>query len=437
MKLNSLLCTVALLTTGSLTFAQQQMAMASSEKPQPKGALSLGEAISLSLESSPALMAERYGMRASEANAIRARMYPNPTVGFDVENLPSTRSSTGADETETTLRLGQLIELGGKRAARMAEARAVSDLAAFDYEIRRLDVLADTARSFIQVVVAQEEFALAKEATRLAETEREAVKVRVDAARTSAVELKRAEITVANAKLDEEHYSHMLLSSRKALASRWGSENAVFTTAKADLYRSQKLEVFGSLLARIGSNPDLARLASEASLREAQLRTARTKGVPDVTVTAGIRQFASENAWAGVFGVSLPLPVFNRGQADVYEALQLQSKAEAMGQSIRVALAVKLFETYQEASHSAKELEVMAKQILPAAREVLTATEEGYRQGRFSYLELTDARRTLIELRRQNITAARNYHLYQVEIDRLIGAATLAPKTSHPPKTNN
>jgi cobalt-zinc-cadmium efflux system outer membrane protein len=405
--------------------------------PEPKGSLTLAEAIALSLGNSPSLAAERYGVRAAEALSIRARFRPNPEAGVEVENLPSSRSSTGADETEITLRLSQVIELGGKRAARMAEARAANDLAAWDYEIRRLDVLADTARNFIEVVSAQELLALAEEAMRLAQSEREAVKTRINAARASSVEMRKSDIAVANAEIEQEHRKHALLSVKKTLAAAWGSETAAFTSAKADLYARQRLEAFGSLMARIGSNPDIARFAGEISLREAQLRLARTKGVPDVTVTAGVRQFASENAWAGVFGVSLPLPLFDRGQADVYEALQEQSKAEAMGQAIRVGIAAQLFATYQEAAHAITELGVLAKEILPAAREVLTATEEGYRQGRFSYLELADARRSLIELRRRNIDAARNYHLYQLEIDRLIGAAALAPKTFTPPKKKN
>jgi cobalt-zinc-cadmium efflux system outer membrane protein len=376
-------------------------------------------------------------MRAEEASIIRAKQFPNPSADIEAENLPSSRSTSGADETETTLRLSQLVELGGKRSARMAEARAANDLAAWEYEIRRLDILADTARRFIEVVAAQEQLALAQEAMRLAQSEREAVKVRVDAAAASSVELRKAEIAIANAKIEAEHREHVLSSAKKSLAAAWGSENAVFANAKADLFARQRLEAFGSLLARLGSNPELARLAGEMSLRETQLRTARTIGIPDVTLMAGIRQFASEKAWAAVFGASLPLPLFDRGQADTHEALQMRNRAESMGQAIRVALAARLFETYQEAAHAITEQDVLAREILPAAREVLKATEDGYRQGRFSYLELADARRSLIEHRRQNLDAAREYHLNQVEIDRLIGAAALAPQPSVPPKKSN
>lgn len=426
MKTIPIFAAVVLLAAGPGLRAQD------SRTAVPKGGLTLSGAIALSLSNSPVLSADRYGLRAGEARSIRAKVLPNPELRLEVENLPSSRSGTGADDTETTLQLSQLIELGGKRSARIAEARLANDLAAWDYEIRRLDVLAETARRFIEVVAAQERLALAKESSTLAEAASAAVKERVDAARASVVEQRRADIAVAQAKIEEEHVEHSLLSARKALAATWGSEEATFSGARADFYARRQPEAFGSLMAGIGSNPDLARFAEEASLREAQLRLARTLRIPDVTLTAGLRQFADENAWAGVFGVSLPLPLFDRGQAGIQEALQLHGKAEAMGRAIRVQLAVKLFEAYQELVHSVTELDVMANEILPAAKEVMTATEDGYRQGRFSYLELADARRSLIGLRRQNIEAALGYHLRQVEIDRLIGAAALAPQSPAP-----
>jgi len=416
---------VALLALSGLAHSQEP-------SPEPKRPLSLASAVALALSQNPALAVYNYDVRAVEARRIRAGYRPNPAIGLEVENLPGSGSRSGADATETTLQLSQVIELGGKRTRRLAEARLSGHLAAWDYETRRLDVLAETTRQFIEVVAAQERLALAGEALNLAKLELAAVAERVQAARTSVVEQKKAEISVARAAIEREHADHTLLSARKALAASWGSEAPVFTTARADFFATGRTESFGSLMARIGTNPDLARFATEARVREAQLALARTGAVQDVTVSAGIRQFADENEWAGVFGVSVPLPFFDRGQADIYEALQMQGKTDALGRAIRVALATRLFGIYQELLHSVTELKVMAKEILPAANEVLKETEEGYRLGRFSYLELSDARRSLIELRRQNIETALTYHTSRVEIDRVIGTSALAIDSVNP-----
>ncbi len=400
--------------------------------PEPGGPLNLARAIALTLSGNPALAVYDYDLRATEARRIRAGYRPNPEAGLEVENLPGSGSRSGADTTETTLQLSQVIELGGKRALRLAEARWSGNLAAWDYETRRLDVLAETTRRFIAVVAAQERLALAGEVTQLAQTELGVVAERVKAARTSVVEQKKAEIAVARAKLDQDRARHDLQTARKSLAASWGSETPAFTEARARFFTPRRTEAFGSLMTRIGTNPDLARLAAETGLRDAQLLLARTRAVPDVRLSAGIRQFADNNEWAGVFGVAVPLPLFDGGQAEVYEALGLQGKTGAIGKAIRVALAAQLFAAHQEQLQSVNELDAMAKEILPAANDVLKETEEGYRLGRFSYLELADARRSLIELRRQNIETALIYHTSQAEIDRLIGAAALAPQMPEP-----
>lgn len=388
------------------------------------GVLTLSEAIALTLENSPALIAEQAELRAGESHSIRAKYRPNPHASLQLENLPG----NDANEAETTLMLSQVIELGGKRAARMAEARAANDLAAWDYEIRRLDVLSDVARKFIEVVVDQERLEVAKEGSELARAQRDAVKERVDAARSSAVELQRAEVAISRAKVDEEHAEHELLSARKTLAAIWGREEVAFARARADFFATPAPESFGSLMARVGENPDLARFAEEIRVRQAQLRLAQTVRVPDVTASVGLRQFASENDWAGVFGLSVPLPVFDRGRADEKNARELELKAASLEKAIRVQLGAKLFEEYQEMLHAVTARDIIVKEILPAARKILAQTEEGYRKGRFSYLELSDARRSLMELRRENIETVLKYHLRRVEIDRLIGAAALAPQ---------
>ena len=58
---------------------------------------------------------------------------------------------------------------------------------------------------------------------------------------------------------------------------------------------------------------------------------------------------------------------------------------------------------------------------MPGARRVLEATSEGYRQGKFSLLDVLDAQRTLFEARGQYIEALATYHKAVAEAERLIG----------------
>jgi len=63
----------------------------------------------------------------------------------------------------------KLIELGGKRAARLSLARADVELAAWDYEIRRIELFARAGDAFVEVLAAQERLQLAQDAQAIAD----------------------------------------------------------------------------------------------------------------------------------------------------------------------------------------------------------------------------------------------------------------------------
>jgi cobalt-zinc-cadmium efflux system outer membrane protein len=59
--------------------------------------------------------------------------------------------------------------------------------------------------------------------------------------------------------------------------------------------------------------------------------------------------------------------------------------------------------------------------MLPDAESMLQLAREGVERAGFSQLELLDAQRTLLELRRERIEAAVAYHSFIVEIEKLLG----------------
>jgi cobalt-zinc-cadmium efflux system outer membrane protein len=127
----------------------------SAAPPEPSGILRLQDALALALLRNAGLAADSYELRAREAALLQAGALPNPTQSLELEDVAGTGEFSGVDQAQTTLLLGQLIELGGKRAARIEVAAAERDLAAFGYEVRRIDVLAGTAGAFVDVLAAQ------------------------------------------------------------------------------------------------------------------------------------------------------------------------------------------------------------------------------------------------------------------------------------------
>jgi len=59
--------------------------------------------------------------------------------------------------------------------------------------------------------------------------------------------------------------------------------------------------------------------------------------------------------------------------------------------------------------------------ILPGAQRAFDSVQNGYREGKFDFLQLLDAQRTLFEVKGQYVEALSAYHLSRTEIERLIG----------------
>ena len=93
-----------------------------------------------------------------------------------------------------------------------------------------------------------------------------------------------------------------------------------------------------------------------------------------------------------------------------------------MMQQQKLNLYSTLYQVYQEILHSYEATRVFQQQIIPQAQRALREYEQGYAAGRFSFLELSDAQKTLLEARLDAVTMAANYHRFQIEIDRLTGA---------------
>ncbi|MEE8342678.1 MAG: TolC family protein, partial [Gammaproteobacteria bacterium] len=66
-------------------------------------------------------------------------------------------------------------------------------------------------------------------------------------------------------------------------------------------------------------------------------------------------------------------------------------------------------------------VEILRRRIIPEANRALRDYEKGYNMGRYSFLELIDAQRELLNARLEAVTSAADYHRYRTEIDRLTG----------------
>lgn len=410
----------------------------SSPAPEnPTGQVTLRQALALALRQSPELASFAWEIRAREAAAIQAGQRPNPILDVWFEDFGAGRVPGGDRDqpvqAQTTLQLSQLIELGGKRTARQRLAERDRDLAEWDFETARVQVLAAVSATFTDVLAAQETVALSDQTIRLVTQVQENVAARVTAGVVSPIEETRANVALAAVRTEAARARRMLDASRARLALAWGSSAPLFASVAGDL-KAEPAPLPDSrvLAAMLTENPELARWAAELSQREAVLALENSRSAIDVAVSAGYRRYTTVDSNAFVVGASIPLPLFNRNQAGIEAARLRLAKTHEERRALEARVAAQLAEAYAALAMAHDELTILRTAVLPGAQQAFDAVTEGYRLGRFGFLDVLDAQRTLVGAGSQYLRALADYYKAVASVERLIGAP-LPAGTSLPP----
>jgi len=383
--------------------------------------LTFSDALSKALLKNPRLQSYGWQLRVKEAKRIQASLLPNPQLNAEMENFGGTGPFEGYDAREVTVKLGQKILLGADRLKRKRLAGTTKKLAGWDYEAQRLDVLTGVTKSFISALEAQRQWQQQKELVSVAQNLYNSISAQVKAGKVSKLAQTKAQVELSRAKIDLENARNQWESARSSLASYWGSAQPEFNQLKGELSMPSDIPEYARVQTYIQRNPDVARWATELQQRESALDLEQAKGIPDITVSGGYKRAEELGASAAIVGVSIPLPFFDRNQGNIkaakYELSRVQTQREAAVTQTYKALQA----AYNRLDAAAHEVNQLQDQVLPGAKTAFEASQIGYRQGKFDYLEVLDAQRTLFSTRTRYIQALAEYNRAVAEVERLIG----------------
>jgi cobalt-zinc-cadmium efflux system outer membrane protein len=409
---------------------------------QETGDLTLRDAVNLALLRNPELASFAKEMRALEGATLQAGLLRNPELSVNVENPGNIQKLSGDINSQasvsqevvqqlTTIRIGQLIELGGKRAARVGAARLNEELAARDYESRRVEIIARVANVFTEVLAGQERLKLAEETRQLAQNVVDTVVFRVQAGKVPPIEETRAKVGLSTARIEFEQAQRDLISARKRLALLWDSAVPQFAKALGTLETSIVPPDFQTLQNRVLENPMALRAMKNIEHRKALLEVEQTRRIPNLTLNAGAVHHAQLGGTTAVAGVMIPLPLFDRNQGNLKEAYQRVDKAVDEQVATDIRLRTELAQSYETMSAVWNEINILRDEILPGARSAFNVMRRGYELGKFGLLELLDAQRVLFQNQLLYVRALANYQRLINDIERLIAAPIDSIKPKH------
>jgi len=387
---------------------------------EPTGQLTLRAAFAAALLNSPALAAFSWEVRAREAGAIQAGRLPNPEFSLEVEEFGGGGDRTAFDGSDTTVRIGQLFELGDKRAKRQRVATLERDLAAWDYETHRLDVFTTVVKAFVAVLATQRQVTLAEEQVRVAEEAIQTIAGQVKVGAVSPAEESRARVALARSQVDLALRKREQVAARLRLAATWGSSTVTFSVVTGDLESVIPPPSADDLLPHLSHNPDVARWDVEKKHRRAVLELEQARQIPDVEMDAGVRYINADKTAALVFETNVPLMLFDKNRGRIQEASARLAKVNAQQRAAEVHSQAALTIAHQALFSSFEYATALRDTIIPQARAAFEEVNQAYRRGGLRYLDVLDARRTLFELHGQYVEALANYHTAAADMERLI-----------------
>ncbi|HNC84650.1 MAG TPA: TolC family protein [Nitrospira sp.] len=377
------------------------------------GPLTLAVALDLALRANPDITVALREREASEGAEIQGRARPNPSIEYLVED---TRATTRT----TTVQLNQPIELAGKRSARIAIAERGRDLADIELATRRAEIRALVISTFFDVLSAQERTRLAKETVTLAERATAAVSKRVIAGKVSPVEETKARVAEAGVRVELAQAQGELRVARQRLTGLWGNPIPRFERAEGDVDTLPPIPSSNTVEQRIEASPVLKRASVEITRRTSVTALERARRIPDPTISVGVKRAEELGRDQLLVGVSIPIPVFDSNRGNLLEALKREDKARDEHTALWVRLTGDVLQARERLSNSRLELESLQRDVLPGAQLAYENAAKGFELGKFSFLDVLDAQRTLFQARNQYLRAVTDTHRASAEIDRLL-----------------
>jgi outer membrane protein, heavy metal efflux system len=387
---------------------------------QTRSELSLQRVVATYIENNLDLQAARARVERTRADQIAARLRPNPGLTLTAENLPVSGPTPFGRLYEIGTTYSETIELGGKKALREKAADATVSAAEIQFEDTMRRGLAEVKRSYFDALLARYIVEVAREnrqtfeqlvqftLTRFQEgaiAEGDLIKVRLERVKFDS-SVKQAELGLRQATI--------------RLLEKLGSPVSDGQEISGDLsFRVMNVDLSSLRQFALSERSDVRAAAAEVTAATERLTLERGRAKADISPFAGYKRVGNDNTV--MFGVSIPLKVRDRNEAEI-------ARAEADIKTARFRLqlarnhAVAEVEVAYAGLQTARELvETFQKELLGQADESRTITLAAYEEGGSELLPVLDAQRTNSEVRQQYFKTLFDYEASIVALELAVG----------------
>jgi cobalt-zinc-cadmium efflux system outer membrane protein len=406
-------------------------------------ALELEDFERIAMERNPTLTQAAAQFEATLHRSLQAGLYPNPTVGYVEDQIGSfseSQPTTGGFSVKGKPSPGdnvgafiqwQLVTAGKLRLSR-AKFAEEANAARWQAVAQELRVLNGVRVHFFEVLADQ----------RMIEIQTELSRINDDAARTTQelanvgqanepdllqarIESRRARVALRNA---ENHYR----GSWESLVSVVGAPElrpTPFDPARLEA-ECPPLDFDGTLADLLQRSPEIQAALSEIRRDQIMIQRERVEPIPNVLVQAVTGYNYEFGVQTAGVQIGIALPIFNRNQGTIREAMADLTRDHGEHQRIALSLRMRLAQAYTRYHDAKQSVDDYREETLPLARRAYQVQLANFRQRRAAWPQVLVAQRTHFDLSKGYIESLLELRRAEVEIGGMLLVDGLSPPAS-------
>jgi cobalt-zinc-cadmium efflux system outer membrane protein len=365
-------------------------------------AMSLADFETLADANNPTLKLANALVRRSQEQARQAGLYPNPSVGYQGEEIRG--GAYGGGEHGGFVQ--QTVVLGGKLGLRrnIYEQQKRSEEIGVEEQTYRTH--GDVQQAFYDALTAQATVQLRQRLLGVALDAVETVHQLANVGQADAPDILQTEVETEQAKVDYVTAQRQYLQAFRTLAVLAGKGDLPVSPLQGELENTPDLNAEQMVDDVVANSPTVKRAQQEAAVAQARLKDAKRESVPDLQLRAGeqynaeqVSQNPVKPAGAESFAsASINIPLWNRNQGNVGAANAEIERAQQ--DVIREQLSLRkqaapLAQSYETATFEAERYKT---QLIPRSARAYDLYLKKYQNMAQAYPQVLVSQRTFFQL---------------------------------------
>jgi len=375
--------------------------------------ITLEELQQMALQNNPTFAQSAANIKAAEGRKKQSGLYPNPTVGYQGEQIRGGSFHGG----EQGFFIQQDIVLGGKLGLNRKIFDQEFKQAETEAEEQKLRVVTNVRMSYVQALAAQQTLELRQNLSKLADDAVETSHQLANVGQADAPDVLESEVEAQQAQLAVNMAEQNQQRVWKALAAVVGNPRLPLIRLEGKLEDTPLVNA-EELVEKIVNESPAVRIA-ELGVKRADAALAREKRepIPDLQLRGGIQQngellSAPSGRAVGLQGfadVGVKIPIFNRNQGNIATAKANAERAKREVERVRLVLRERAVSVVQTYTFSQTAVDRYKNQMIPRAQKAYEMYTKKYQEMAAAYPQVLISQRTLIQLEVSYINALESF----------------------------